>query len=194
MFHDNAVELEENEGCEQTCPFVAIDKGMIAHQMEEVGGCLFKQIVMDQVSAKGRLWLSYGRLEQSTITQPRSATKAGKLHCVKLEDIVDCEKLGVHSASLRKVLSCWSMRRPAACCTRAQCTSRTGRTISASPSVLISSLVFLSMFNRSRMGRSMMSPRLFPMVVRVLTMIGCPYKHCSNDSITNHRLSSKEKA
>jgi len=107
-----------------------------------------------------------------------AATKALELALVQREHHVDREELGLglglggevaHFASFRYVSSCASISRSAMA--RARSISGAffmGRMMSASPSVLTSSGVSLVMSRSSRMGRSMMRPRLLPTAERGL--------------------------
>ena len=74
----------------------------------------------------------------------------------------------LRSASFFIVSSSSSVMRAAACLSRADLLLCCGRMISASPPVFTSSGVSLSMPSSSRMGFSMMSPRLLPIAVSFL--------------------------
>lgn len=48
----NPVQFQKNISCHRTNPFVSIDKRMIQCNMEKIGGCHEKQILMEKLAAK----------------------------------------------------------------------------------------------------------------------------------------------
>lgn len=115
--------------------------------------------------------------------QARAATEAIELALVEREHHFDGEELDLgrrvaHSASFRYVSSCASISRSAAASARSISGAfLAGRMMSASPSVLTLSGVSLVMSSSSRMGRSMMRPRLLSTAESSLTVVGIPHSH-----------------
>src|SRR3954469_6669680 len=113
-----------------------------------------------------------GRLEQSPIAHPGDAAELIELERVNLEHFLEVQELGRdHLASLASVFA-WALTILAADArTRSFLSPRTGRSMSTSPSVVISRGVFSSIWSNSRTGRSRMTPKLFPMRLSFLTMV-----------------------
>ena len=59
-----AVEFEEDQGHFQTNSFITVNEGMVLNKMKQVGRRHKKDVGMQKLSAKGRLWLGDGRLQQ----------------------------------------------------------------------------------------------------------------------------------
>ena len=62
-----AIEVEKYQRCSQSHPLVAIDKGMVGDQMEEVGCSHLEEIGMKEVTAKYHLRLRYRGFKETTI-------------------------------------------------------------------------------------------------------------------------------
>src|SRR5690606_32163031 len=132
------------------------------------------------------------RLQEAPITQARAAAEASELALVQREHHFDREELDLnesvaHLASFRYVSSWASIKRSAAASARSISGSfLTGRMMRASPSVRTSSGVSFVMSSSSRIGRSMMRPRLLPTAESFLTIMMEPRSYARNTpSITS---------
>lgn len=86
-----AVDLQKHKACGKSCPFVAIDKRVIATQIKKIGRGDFLRIVNQRHPAHGRLWRSNGGFEQRTITQSGSAAMHAQHLSVYGEDRLDIQ-------------------------------------------------------------------------------------------------------
>lgn len=92
-FDGLAVEFEEDQRRFQTNSLVAVHKGVVLNKMEQVGGSHKKDVGMQPLAAKGRLWLGDGRLQQRAAAQSITAAIGPDLASVQLEHIIPCQEL-----------------------------------------------------------------------------------------------------
>ena len=87
-----AVEFEKHKGRFQTNSFVAVNEGMVLNKMKQVGRCHQKDVGMQKLFAKGRLWLGDGRLQQIAAAQSITAAIVPDLASMQLKHIFQCQK------------------------------------------------------------------------------------------------------
>ena len=139
--------------------------------MKELGSGHLEHIGMQELSKCRCTGLLDSRLEQSQIAHPGDAAELIELKRVNLEHFLEVQKLGRDNlASLASVFA-WALTILVADArTRSFLSPRTGRSMSTSPSVVISRGVFSSIWSNSKTGRSKITPKLFPMRLSFLTM------------------------
>jgi len=133
--------------------------------VKQIRGGHREEVFVNKLAAKGRLRLSQRGLEQPLIAQTVAATEHGELVGVNREHVIELEKLDRHLASFRSVSLCASISRAVDFRMRSFRGFLAGVMISDSPSVRTSSGVSCSMLSSSRIGRSMMNPKLLPMAL-----------------------------
>lgn len=104
----DAIHLKEDDGREQPCALISIDKRVVTDDVEKVRCCHREQPLVGGVARERCLRLRDCRFKQAPIAKTRSAAKDIELGCVKFKDVLNVKKqdlVSVHLASFRNVSS-----------------------------------------------------------------------------------------
>jgi len=162
------VQAEEDLGGEQTRSLVAVNERMVRDDVKQVCGRHVEEPGVYVRPSEGCLRLCNGGLWQSAIANAGSTAETLELALVERQHDLNSQELNpaehvAHWASFLYVSSWASIISSAAVSARSSNgTCLSGRMISPWPSVVTSSGVSLVMSRSSRIGRSIMSPRLLP--------------------------------
>src|SRR5262249_3956499 len=152
--------LEKSQRRGEPRALVAIDERVILDDMEEIGSGHGEPVCVEELSTEGGHRLTHGGFQKAPVPDTIDATELVELKLMDLDDIVDVEEFGVHSASFLSVFRWVSVTRLAASRTLALCPDASSPssgviTRALLPSLAISTLSGVSAVipSRSRTGR-----------------------------------------
>ena len=99
----NSIEVQKEQRGHSPSAFVAVDEGMILHNVVQIGSCHLEGKGMQRLTTKSRLRLGNGGLQKPRIAQTGIASIAASLVQVSDEDILQRQKVD-HFHLLRQSL------------------------------------------------------------------------------------------